>query len=180
VSSPITQSLIVAPVEIYKNCTVSTLVSLYSHVSANSTSSFFIYSNSDKLLPQNKLFQANFSGSTAGSIVTGSFSPTSSISLKAGEIYWLGVATQTPASRYLIYFTNLPFAGPAGRLYNSILGVSAPDTASAYIQNITHYILPISGNIVTSAPNSLSQNIGDYSFIARNNQSPVLPFLIVN
>lgn len=178
IAPSITQSLILAPIEMYKNCTVNTLVSIYSHITAATTSSFFIYSNSDKLLPQNKLFQANVSGSSGGTI-TGSFSPASSIPLKAGEIYWLGVAVQNANSIYPVYRSNAP-ANTVGRVYNAILGVSVPNTASAYIQNITHYVLPIPGNIVASAPATASQNVGDYSFIARSAASPVLPYLIVN
>jgi hypothetical protein len=174
----VTQSLILAPVEIYKNCTVDKLITIYRHTAANTTSSFFIYSNSDKLLPQNKLFQANVSGSTAVNI-TGSFSPTSSISLKAGEIYWLGVATQN-ANGLVAFYRASVIPNTAGRVYNPILGVAAPDTASAYIQNITHYVLSIPGNIVTSAPATASQNVNEYSFIARSANSPVLPYLIVN
>jgi hypothetical protein len=175
----VTQSLILAPIEIYKNCSVDKLILIYNHTLAASTSSFFIYSNSDKLLPQNKLFQADVSGSSGGSR-TGSFSPTSSISLKAGEIYWLGVAVQNIGSIYPVYRTNPLIENTAGRVYNPILGVAAPNTASAYIQNITHYVLSIPGNIVTTAPNTASQNAGDYSVIARNSLSPVLPYLIVN
>lgn len=175
----ITQSLILAPIEIYKNCTVDKLISIYNHTAAATTSSFFIYSNSDKLLPQNKLFQASVSGSTASATITGSFSPTSSIPLKAGEIYWLGVAVQNANSIYPVYRASAA-ANTAGRVYNPILGVSIPNTASAYIQNITHYVLPISGNIVTSAPNTVSQDAGEYSVIARSAASPVLPYLIVN
>jgi hypothetical protein len=176
----ITQSLILAPVEIYKNCTVDKIISIFNHTTtggAQGTSSFFIYSNSDRLLPQNKLFQSNVSGTTAVAI-TGSFSPTSSISLKAGEIYWLGVAVQNAVSIYPVYRASA-VANTAGRVYNPILGVAAPNTASAYIQNITHYVLPISGNIVTSVPATASQNANEYSVIARNSLSPVLPYLIV-
>lgn len=175
----VTQSLILAPVEIYKNCTVDKLITIYRHLTANTTSSFFIYSNSDKLLPQNKLFQANVSGLTAAQPVTASLSPTSSISLKAGEIYWLGVATQN-ANGLVAFYRASVIPNTAGRVYNPILGVAAPNTASAYIQNITHYILSIPGNIVTSAPNIASQNANEYSFIARSDASPVLPYLIVN
>jgi hypothetical protein len=176
----ITQSLILAPIEIYKNCTVDRLISIYNHTAAAVTSSFFIYSNSDKLLPQNKLFQANVSGSSGGTR-TGSFSPTSSIPLKAGEIYWLGVAMQNTNGTYPVYRASpIVIPNTAGRVYNPILGVATPNTASAYIQNITHYVLSIPGNIVTSAPNIASQNANEYSFIARSAASPVLPYLIVN
>jgi hypothetical protein len=173
----ITQSIILSPIQIYKNCTINRLISIYSHTNANATSSFFVYTNSEKLLPENKIYQTSISGSTFGA-VTGSFSPTSSIQLEAGEVYWIGVASQNASSIYAKYFSNV-VANTSGRIYNPILGVAVPNTSS-YIQNITHYVYPIPGNIDSSAPETLSQNTGDYSFLARSTATPVLPYLIVN
>jgi hypothetical protein len=171
-ASPIiSQSLILAPLKVYKDCTVKDLTLMYNGVNPNPTASVFIYSNTNKMLPGNKLYQGSFSASfTFGNL---QFTPTSSIQLKNNNVYWIGMAAQNANSRYRQY--NTP---PINRVYNPLLGVAEPSTSTNnYIQNITHYILPNISNVITDIPNTCSQDPADYNFIANSTVLPLLPFI---
>jgi hypothetical protein len=172
IASPvISQSLILAPLKVYKDCTVKDLTLIYAGNNATATASVFIYSNTNKMLPGNKLYQGSFSGSFFfGNL---QFTPTSSIQLKNNNVYWIGMATQNDQSVYRQYN-----ALSINRLYNPLLGVAVPSTsANNYIQNITHYVLPNISNVVTGIPNICPQEPADYGFIANSTVLPILPFI---
>jgi hypothetical protein len=174
-SPVISQSLILAPLKVYKDCTVKDLTLIYNGTNPNATASVFIYANTNKMLPGNKLYQGSFSDrfTPLGFLGYLQFTPTSSIQLKNNNVYWIGMAVHDANSTYRQY--NTP---PINRVYNPLLGVAVPGVSiNNYIQNITHYVLPNISNVVTGIPNTCSQNVGDYSFIANSTVLPVLPFI---
>ena len=176
-------NIILSPVLIHKDCTISTIGLSFASTSSlvTTTAKIGIYTDNGSMLPNTLLNNQSF-----GSLTTNSSSMQykeldppllTTFRLLAKNIYWIAVVGDNAL--------RLPVPTINNAMYNPLLGVDITGSGTAFpnliaIKNITNYAYP-SGGAITTLPSSLPQTAASYTVNSFNSQSMyVLPILNVS
>ena len=156
-------SIFLTPVYINRTGTLSTF-SIIGNLGGSPTGSWRVgvYSNSNIMLPQTKIFEFENRIFPLGPRTFYEVSSSSGPVLQQGQIYWLAVSSEENTNTLNYTYVQHTAAYPSqNRTLNPLLGTSTPILQNA-IRNVAHlrYNIPTTGSAL---PTLLSQSISFYT-----------------
>jgi hypothetical protein len=167
IRSSYVNNLFLYPVYINKTGTLSKFAIFGRLVGATPAASWrvAVYSNSNILLPQTKLFEFDSNITPTTSRYFYEVSASSGPTLQQGQIYWLAASAEGGISNLNYVYLQSTTAFPStNRIMNPLLGSTIPVFENA-IRNIAYYTysIPSTGSAL---PTELSQSIAFYSAVS--------------
>jgi hypothetical protein len=170
-------SITLTPVYINRTGTLSTFAIIGSLLGSPTGSwRVGVYSNSNNMLPETKIFEFSSDIFPAGPRTFYQVSSSSGPVLQQGQIYWLAVSAIGNTSNITYTYLQHAAATPSqNRIFNQVLGSSIPILQNA-VRNIAHYKYDIGVAATASAlPTPLPQTTSSYTVYSYGSAQAAVP-----